>query len=315
MLRKLQLHIAVLLCFISFFPVSAHTSVPADKSIVTTNDKVNGYETTYRKYDASFYEAPCPQSGTIVKLNYTTNVYGSQSENWVNVYLPYGYEKSSDKYNILYFYHGTNETQDSFIGNERVKNAIDNMIYSGIAKPFIMVLPTYYYDYSTRACDLDLFQEEMRRSIIPAVESQFRTYAETTDNAGLAASRDHRAFAGYSQGCRMCWYSFQHMLDLARYFIPMSNGLGTQGICKAIDEHAEYKNDFFVYVGCGGPRDVLQDATVNMVNQLLAIPGYFRFGTDPTVDNLYITISKDIHQTLVARFFLYNAFCDVLWTE
>ena len=75
----------------------------------------------------------------------------------------------------MYFFHGTNETQDSFIGDERAKNALDNMIETGIAKPFIMVFPTYYFDYEKRAFDLELFQEEMRQDIMPAVESAYST--------------------------------------------------------------------------------------------------------------------------------------------
>lgn len=42
----------------------------------------------------------------------------------------------------MYFFHGTNETQDSFIMDEKAKNAVDNMIEVGVAVPFIMVFPT-----------------------------------------------------------------------------------------------------------------------------------------------------------------------------
>ena len=33
----------------------------------------------------------------------------------------------------MYFFHGTNETQDSFIMDEKAKNAVDNMIEVGVA--------------------------------------------------------------------------------------------------------------------------------------------------------------------------------------
>ena len=46
---------------------------------------------------------------------------------------------------MIYFFHGTNETQDSFIMDEKAKNAVDNMIELGVAVPFIMVFPTYYF--------------------------------------------------------------------------------------------------------------------------------------------------------------------------
>lgn len=57
----------------------------------------------------------------------------------------------------MYFFHGTNETQDSFIMDEKAKNAVDNMIEVGVAVPFIMVFPTYYYDYGNRALNVEKF--------------------------------------------------------------------------------------------------------------------------------------------------------------
>ena len=314
MKKPLALLLGVCLSLSCMSALADGRTAPADQSEVITTDKVNGHETYYRKYDGKFYDAPSEQPGTVERLSYTTEVYGEPIENWVNVYLPYGYDPDGEqRYDILYFYHGTNETQDSFIGNERVKNCVDNMIEVGVAPPFIMVCPTYYYDYAMRACDLDLFQEEMRCDVMPAVESAYRTYAQTPDDAGFAASREHRAFAGYSQGCRMCWYSFHHLLDTAYFYLPMSNAVGAQGIVKAIDAQADYKDDFFVYIGCGGKRDDLQTTTVNLVNELIKQPEYFRFGKNPGTDNIYLTISQDVHQTLIGRFFLYNAFCDVLW--
>ncbi len=287
---------------------------PADKKVITTQD-VKGYETSFRQYDGKFFDGPSMEPGTVTELSYTTNVYGRPVENSVKIYLPYGYdENEAERYDILYFYHGTNETQDSFIGDERAKNALDNMIETGAAKPFIMVFPTYYYDYVNRSFDLELFQLEMRQDIMPAVESVYRTYAETADHQGFAASRTHRGFAGYSNGCRMCWYSFCHLLDLGQWFLPMSNSIGVPTIFNAIEAQGAAREDYFVFSCCGGQRDDLSTATTNLVNELIKRPDCFSYGLNREAgNNLYLYKSTGLHQTLTARYFLYNAFRDGLF--
>ena len=304
----------ILLLFTVSIGTAEKREAPADKKQLTTQD-VNGYETSFRQYDGKFFDAPSQEPGTVTELSYTTEVYGECIENYVKIYLPYGYEPNgTERYDILYFYHGTNETQDSLIGDDRAKNALDNMIETGIAPPFIMVFPTYYYDYANRAFDLELFQLEMRQDIMPAVESAYRTYAETADEAGFITSRDHRGFAGYSNGCRMCWYSFCRLLDTGRWFLPMSNSIGVPAIINSIEDQSEYRGQYFVFPCCGGPRDDLSVATTNLVNELIKWPDCFSYGLDREAgNNLFLYKSNGLHQTLTARFFLYNAFQDGLF--
>ena len=296
---------------------------PEDKKVITTTDAV-GVETVFRKYDSKFYDEASEQPGTVVRLDYTTDAYGAEQPGWVNVYLPYGYdENGTERYNIIYFLHGTNETQDSLIGDEKVKNALDNMIEAGITEPFIMVCPTYYYDYETRAIDMTAFsQKEMRNDIMPAVESKYRTYAETVDDAGFIASRDHRAFSGFSRGCYACWHQFFNSLDRAKWFMPFSaniSGATEMGLDMPVEEQmelirnalaaqADYKGDFFIYAACGGKRDMMYDVNAALIAAMIADTDDFSFGTDPAQNNLYYSVSNEIHQTLMSRFYFYNAF-------
>ncbi len=193
-MKKFIALLCALALILSTLPALAESrEKPEDKKVITTDDVI-GAETVFKKYDNKFYDAPSTQPGTVVRLDYTTTAYGAEQPGWVNVYLPYGYdENGTERYNVIYFLHGTNETQDSFIGDEKAKNALDNMIEVGVTAPFIMVFPTYYYDYETRSIDMEAFStKEMRNDIMPAVESAYRTYAETADEAGFIASRDHR---------------------------------------------------------------------------------------------------------------------------
>ena len=245
-------------------------------------------------------------------MTYTTSVYGEAIENFLNVYVPYGYdEKGTEKYDVIYFFHGTNEKPDSFIGDERAKNCLDNLIETGIAKPFLMVFPTYYYDYETRATDKELFCEELRQDIMPLVESAFRTYAPSADTEGFTASRDHRAMAGYSQGSGATWVALGHLLDTARWWLPMSFASDAKSVKASILAQGEWASDFFIYAASGGKRDLAYDGTIEMLKGMLD-DDFFSLGTDLHANNTYVTISAEVHQTLIGRYYFYNAFCDGL---
>lgn len=306
--------IALLLALFAALPLTLSAAAegrtpPEDKKII--EDDAAGVVTRFRKYDAKFWDAESPEPGTVVKMEYTTQVYGEPVSNWLNVYLPYGYDETK-QYDILYFFHGTNETPDSFIGDARAKNCLDNLIETGVANPFIMVFPTYYYDYETRATDKDLFAEEMRGDIMPLVESTYSTYAPTPDTDGFLASRDHRAFSGYSQGSHACWVAMTHLLDTARWWLPLSGSFDVGDLKAGIAAQSEYQDDFFIYIGCGGARDIAYEGIVSMIREMLDDPDFFSFGSDLSTNNVYATISTEVHQTLIGRYYLYNAFCDGL---
>lgn len=313
-MKKLLPLLAALLMLFSACCVMAEEArvAPPDRKEIVT-ELAPGVNSLYRIFDGRFFEKPSTQPGTIVRFDYTTDVYGKVMNQWANVYLPYGYDENK-QYNIIYFTHGTNETQDSFIGDETVKNAIDNMIEVGICEPFIMVCPTYYYDYETRATDHKTFVTEVREDLMPAVEAAFSTYAETADDAGFIASRDHRAFAGYSQGSSVCWTISYEMYDRAKWFLPMAvGGVGNAEKAKAaMANFPEYADDVFYYMSCGGPRDLAYEGMTALTQAMLA-DEFWSFGTDPEVNNFYYLQSNEIHQTLKGRFFLYNAFIDCLF--
>ena len=311
MKKIIALLLALLLVCGTVSVMAESSAIPEDrKETVTELD--GGCESHFRNYAPKFWEAPCAQPGTIERLDYTTDVYGETLNQWANVYLPYGYD-AAKQYNILYFFHGTNETQESFICDELVKNAVDNMIANGICEPFIMVCPTYYYDYANRSTNHAVFVDEVRGDLMPAAETKYSTYAPTADEAGFIASREHRAFSGYSQGSSVCWTVTYRCMDYAKWFVPMSGGSirNFEPLKEAMGK-SSYAGDVFFYVCSGGKRDLAYEGVVELANAMIA-DDLFSFGPDPEVNNCYAAISKEIHQTLKGRFNLYNAFQDVLF--
>lgn len=160
-------------------------------------------------------KAECDQQGTIEELEYETPNYVSDPEQTITkhlwVYLPYGYDAAKE-YDILYLMHGGGENETYWLAGERwgptTRNTLDNMIKNGVCDPFIVVTPTFYppnaadYENPEGAESLTyVFADELRNQIIPTVEAKYATYAKgDVSEANLIATRDHRAFAGFSMG-------------------------------------------------------------------------------------------------------------------
>lgn len=153
------------------------------------------------------YEATdCPEQGSVEELTYATKAYatdGRTVEKRALVYLPYGYSEGRE-YDILYLLHGTGDDEEYWLKtNPYNKDMLDNLIYYGEIEPMIVVTPTWYVEDDCKG-NLDpltySFKDELRNDLMPAVEGRYSTYAQSCDDAGFAASRSHRAFAGLSRG-------------------------------------------------------------------------------------------------------------------
>ncbi|MBR5924948.1 MAG: hypothetical protein IKZ60_05740, partial [Bacteroidales bacterium] len=111
--------------------------------------------------------------------------------------------------------------------------------------------------------------------------------AESTDPAGIEASRDHRIFGGFSLGSVTTWWAFEHNFNHIKYFIPISGSswhFGTYGGANRPKETAEflaglvskskYKDDFYVYVG-NGTNDAVYSQPHNQSMDMAEIPEVF----------------------------------------
>ena len=289
----------------------------ADYAAPTLLDRsdVIGLDTHYYLYDADFYEAADEQPGTVVKIKYETAVYGEKSyKKTMLVYLPYGYdENGTERYPVLYFFHGRGCDYTTLLGNDYTKNAFDHMISTGIVQPFILVAPTYYYDARHLLYDTELFVRELREEIMPLVEGTYRTCAETPDEAGFAASREKRAISGFSMGSMTTWALLPEMLDVCETFLPFSGPMQDDAALLAAADKAEAEGlPFHIYMACGGEEDLAFE-NCNAFAGLLAADSHFRYGSDRETDNFFYCLSDNPHQDLTSRYYLYNAFLDGLF--
>ena len=156
---------------------------------------------------AKFDSGEMAEAGTLEELTYETKAYATDERSVSKralVYLPYGYD-AEKQYNILYLMHGTGDDENYWLSTHSYnKTMLDRLIASGEIDPLIVVTPTFYVEDDCKDTGLDpltfAFAHELRNDLMPAVESKYSTYASSVDDAGFAASREHRAFAGLSRG-------------------------------------------------------------------------------------------------------------------
>ena len=218
------------------------------------------------------------QQGTVELLEYDSKDYTSSARpatlKPAYVYLPYGYDPTQ-KYDIIYLLHGwTGVAQEYFLGrsgNSRTSlvNIFDNLIQRGLTKPFIAVSPTWDKDNQSKdwgesTREAAVFSQEYVNDLIPAVETHYSTYLESPTEAGILASRQHRAIGGFSLGSITTWYVFEQAFPYSKWYLPMSGDNWSQGMYGGQyypDETAQfladlvnaspYGNDFYVWYACG----------------------------------------------------------------
>lgn len=203
----------------------------------------------------SDYMESVAQGGTIVDIIYDSKDYARDSsdiQKTAYIYLPYGYDEADTetRYDILYLMHGWGGSAGEYFtfGNGRIKNMLDRMIANGEIPPMIVVSATFYndgssQDFSNSTRELREFHQDFVNNLMPAVEGQYHTYAQSASKEDLIASRDHRGFGGFSLGSVTTWNEFCYDYDYIRYFLPMSGACWYYGGYE--DYYPEKTSDFF----------------------------------------------------------------------
>ncbi|MBQ7502508.1 hypothetical protein IJT93_07320, partial [bacterium] len=178
------------------------------------------------------YHRIAQRKGSVERLDYAAKDYagsGGDVRKTAYVYLPWGYDAAdaSKRYDIIYLMHGWGGSAGEFFALGNLKNTFDRMIENGDMKPVIMVSATFYHSGSDREFggsvrELRAFHEDFENDLMPAVEGKYHTYAKSASPEDLKASRNHRAFGGFSLGSVTSWLELCYDFDYIRYFAPMS---------------------------------------------------------------------------------------------
>ena len=247
--------------------------------------------------------------GIVERMSYqTTDRDGNSVSKYANVYLPYGYS-AKQKFSVLYVIHGGGGNPDAWLDCSRIKNALDVSFAEKRCTPFITVFPTFYNHEPVRTGRVDeaaerdhvlLFQQELRRDLIPATD---RLYSTMTD-------RVNRAIGGFSMGGVATWFAFLQSLDLFSVFLPLSGdcwqfgGLGggretartAQYIHDRVLKQGYGKQDFRLYAGTG-KEDIAYPNLTPQIDAMKAYTDVFEFSDTMEKGNLHYTVMEDAPHT------------------
>ncbi len=255
------------------------------------------------------------QAGTVYEEKYATHRYSPDGEILADVegrlyvYTPYGYDAGKE-YDVIYLMHGAGETAGFWLGQAEYApggekynkaqctvptNIADNRIAAGECDPVILVAMTFMNQYeegedimaSGSTQKLQGFAYEFRNDILPLVEGKYATYAHSdVSEENLIATRDHRAYAGFSMGSMTGWQAiWTRCLDVVSY-IGNFSGCDAQGdgaAQRAVDAVNGPFKDYAVryWYNGNGTEDYLHDDHVAGYELMLSqCPGRFTEGED-----------------------------------
>ncbi len=144
-------------------------------------------------HDQDFYALKDVPHGQISEIYFPSK--STNTSRRAFVYTPPDYAKDLNKrYPVLYLQHGWGENEYGWPNQGKVNLIMDNLIASGKAKPFIIVM-TYGMTNEVRIgglmkFDIKPFQTVLVDELIPYVDANFRTLTD----------QPHRAMAGLSMG-------------------------------------------------------------------------------------------------------------------
>ena len=280
-------------------------------------------QTGWTKVVPAEYSQASDEQGSVVRLTYESEDYvrdGSPITKTAYVYTPYGYDENDaeTQYNILYLMHGWGGHAGEYFEYTETKNLFDNLIAKGDIPPLIIVSATFYNensdtDFGSSIEEFRAFHQDFEEHLMPTVEGKFHTYAASTSPEDLKASRDHRAFGGFSLGSVTTWLQFCYDYDYIHWFLPMSGSCwyyGTYGdfrfednvdfIEQLVNDENLDERGYFIYHAVG-TEDAVKSQSIGMAEEMLSREIF-------TPDH-YVFYQKDggYHDFNAVQEYLYNA--------
>lgn len=124
--------------------------------------------------------------------------FGQDAVGWgrpVCVYLPPGYDQTTEPLPVVYLLHGWDYDERAWIDDGLVPVILDNLIAEGRAQPMVVVMPLGFSivpegRFTWPGDEHERWVKQLLGGLLPWIEANYR----------VAPDRDHRAVAGLSMG-------------------------------------------------------------------------------------------------------------------
>jgi enterochelin esterase-like enzyme len=192
----------------------------------------------------AYYDARNVPHGLVTRHVYHSGVTNGERE--LYVYTPPGYDRRKT-YPVLYLVGGSGDLAQNWVYDGRANFMLDNLLADGKAVPMVIAIPNNQVVHRNhpKHADLtfDLFEAELRKHVIPLVES---AYSVRKDPKG-------RALSGLSMGGRHTMFIGFRSLDLFANFGILSAGDvdAEKTIGKFLNDADVNKKVEYLFVGQG----------------------------------------------------------------
>jgi enterochelin esterase-like enzyme len=127
----------------------------------------------------------------VIKAKTLQNTGGENPDRKVSVYLPAGYDRSSNRYPVIYYLHGFMGTDSIYA---QMKTILDRGISQQKIRPFILVQASHYTlfegSFYSNSSLTGNWSDFTAKELVEYIDKNFRTIA----------NRDGRGIAGHSMG-------------------------------------------------------------------------------------------------------------------
>ncbi len=224
-----------------------------------------------------FYKQKDIPHGQVINQRYTSKLTGQ--ERVCNVYVPAGYDNSTERYPVLYLLHGAGEDETGWPSQGKAANIMDNLIEEGAAVPMIIVM-----DHGVAAIpgidsrnmfDFTAYEKVVMEELIPFIDSKYRTLTD----------RDSRAICGLSLGGFQSWTIAMDNRDKFAWLGGFSGSGKGPGTTADLYDESLNKDFKFMFISTGTKESPQMYATVKNFHDILVSKGvrhvfYQSEGTD-----------------------------------
>jgi enterochelin esterase-like enzyme len=185
---------------------------PASETFYGMGRMASGIEVPFK--GDRYYELRNVPHGDIRIRHYYSNITNTWRDFYM--YTPPGYdENTSEKYPVLYIMHGGGEDERGWATQGKTDLIIDNLIAEKKAVPMIVIMLDGNFPLNGFGEEvLIVLEKELKQSIIPFVEKNYRVKADAKN----------RALAGLSMGGIQTLYAGVNNTDMFSYLGVFSSG-------------------------------------------------------------------------------------------
>jgi len=189
--------------------------------------------------------------------------FSKWSNSWrqMYIYTPPDYDtNSTGKYPVLYILHGGGEDQTGWPTQGKADLIIDNLIAAQKAKPMLVVMPDANigaggFNAGGIENSLKLFEREMKESIIPLIDKNYRTLNDANSRAiaGLSLGGLHTLYTGINNTNMFAYLG----VFSSGWIVPMMNNTSDAQYSFMKDNSDKVNNSLKAFwIAEGGKEDI-----------------------------------------------------------